>query len=102
MNRNTLGLIVVGSGILFVVSQELLLSPVRQLYKVPVGFTVQYMTKESWRDVGGQCHEPRQPIGNGLNRVSFPALESTGVRIVFQGPSEPMTLRLIEVEAFSP
>jgi hypothetical protein len=29
MNRNTLGLIVVGSGILFVVGQELLLSPVR-------------------------------------------------------------------------
>src|ERR1022692_4299388 len=28
MNRNTLGLIVVGSGTLFVVSQELLLSPV--------------------------------------------------------------------------
>jgi hypothetical protein len=28
MNRNTLGLIVVGSGILFVVGQELLLSPV--------------------------------------------------------------------------
>src|ERR1017187_2463880 len=30
MNRNTLGLIVVGSGILFVVAQELLLSPVRR------------------------------------------------------------------------
>ena len=30
MNRNTLGLIVVGSGILFVVGQELLLSPVRR------------------------------------------------------------------------
>src|ERR1017187_5732097 len=30
MNRNTLGLIVVGSGTLFVVSQELLLSPVTQ------------------------------------------------------------------------
>src|ERR1022692_2880110 len=29
MNRNTLGLIVVGSGTLFVVSQELLLSPVK-------------------------------------------------------------------------
>src|ERR1022692_3191889 len=32
MNRNTLGLIVVGSGTLFVVSQELLLSPVMQQY----------------------------------------------------------------------
>src|ERR1039458_4692847 len=36
MNRNTLGLIVVGSGILFVVGQELLLSPVTVFFGEPL------------------------------------------------------------------
>ncbi len=72
------------------------------LYKAPMSYTVQYRAKGGWQDVREQRYEPRQPIANGLNQVTFPALDSTGIRIVFRGPAAPATFRLIEVEAFAP
>jgi len=72
------------------------------LWKVPAAYTVQYKSGDQWRDIEGQQHEPRQPIAGGLNRVTFPAIDSTGLRIVFERPAAPATFRLIEVEAFAP
>lgn len=72
------------------------------LYKPPVSYIVQYLVGGGWRDIPGQRHEPQQPIAGGLNRVTFPALDSTAMRVVFQGPAAPATFRLIEVEAFAP
>jgi hypothetical protein len=51
MNRNTLGLIVVGSGILFVVGQEFLLSPVTLASKADFRFaemTQPMLAKPKW------------------------------------------------------
>jgi hypothetical protein len=72
------------------------------LFKAPAAYTLQYKVGDQWRDIGEQQHEPRQPIAGGLNRVIFPAIESTGLRVIFQGPPAPATFRLIEVEAFAP
>jgi hypothetical protein len=73
-----------------------------QLFKAPTAYTVQYKVGDQWRDIAQQQHKPRQPVAGGLNRVTFPAIESTGLRIVFQGLVAPATFRLIEVEAFAP
>ncbi|HEY0797076.1 MAG TPA: discoidin domain-containing protein [Acidisarcina sp.] len=70
------------------------------LYSAPAHYTVQYRTAEGWQDVPKQRHDPQQPIANGLNRVEFAPLESTGVRILFQAPPRQSVFRLIEVEIF--
>ena len=69
-------------------------------FQAPIAYTLQYKAGEQWRDIGQQQHEPRQPIAGGLNRASFPAIEASALRIVFQGPATPATFRLIEMEAF--
>jgi len=72
------------------------------LYKAPTSFAVQYRTKDGWLEIHKQRHEPQEPLANGRNRVTFSALESTGIRIVLQGPAAPANLRLIEVKAYAP
>jgi hypothetical protein len=71
-------------------------------FKAPISYAVQYKAGKQWKEVGKQQHEPRQPAAGGRNRVTFPAIESTTLRIVFQGPTGLANFRLIEVEAFSP
>jgi Amylo-alpha-1,6-glucosidase len=70
--------------------------------RAPVNFSVQYKTKDGWRDARRQRHTPLLPVANGLNRAAFPALATTGVRIRFEGPQSPSTFRLIELEVFGP
>jgi len=70
--------------------------------KAPKKFTVQYKAQAGWQDVREQRREPLQPIANGLNHVTFPALKTTEFRVVIQGPAAPSSFRLIEVEAFAP
>jgi hypothetical protein len=71
-------------------------------YKPPRDYTVQYKAKDGWEDVPEQRHDPLKPIANGRNRVTFPVIDTTALRIVFQGPKAPAELQLIEVEAFGP
>lgn len=73
-----------------------------QRFKAPTAYTLQYKAGDLWLDIGEQQREPLLPIAGGLNRVTFPAVESSAFRVVFKGPAAPATFRLIEVEAFAP
>ena len=55
------------------------------------GYTLQYWTGATWADVPGQVHTPAQPAGNGLNRVTFPALTTSKIRLLFTNPAAPMS-----------
>lgn len=71
-------------------------------YKPPRDYTVQYKAKDGWEDAPEQQRDPFKPIANGRNRVTFPVIDTTALRIVFHGPEAPAKLQLIEVEAFGP
>jgi hypothetical protein len=71
-------------------------------YKPPRDYTVQYKVKDGWKDLPEQRHDPLKPVANGSNRVTFPAINTTALRIVFHGPKSPAQFQLIEVEAFGP
>lgn len=71
-------------------------------YKSPASYTVQGRTKDGWQDIAEQRHNPQLSIANGLNRVTFPPLDSNAIRIVFEGPPAPAGFRLIEVKAYAP
>jgi hypothetical protein len=71
-------------------------------YEPPKNYTVQYRAKDGWEDAPEQRRDPLQPIANGRNRVTFPVIDTTALRVVFQGPKAPAKLQLIEVEAFGP
>lgn len=50
------------------------------------GYTLQYWTGGDWLDVPAQNHAPQVPVGNGLNRITFPALTTSRIRLVFENP----------------
>jgi Concanavalin A-like lectin/glucanases superfamily/F5/8 type C domain/NPCBM-associated, NEW3 domain of alpha-galactosidase/Trehalase len=49
-------------------------------------YTLQYWTGDSWTDVPDQVHAPERPVGNGLNRVTFPELTTARIRLLFANP----------------
>ncbi|MDX3072549.1 MGH1-like glycoside hydrolase domain-containing protein [Streptomyces sp. MI02-7b] len=49
-------------------------------------YRVQYWDRDGWQDVPGQVHSPAQPVGNGTNRVTFPTVTTSRVRLVFTDP----------------
>ncbi len=69
-------------------------------YQAPTAVTLEYLAGNEWRPIPGQLHEPRHPIANSLNRFTFSAIETRGIRVVIDGPPRPATFRLIEAEAF--
>ncbi|WP_435129005.1 MGH1-like glycoside hydrolase domain-containing protein [Actinacidiphila sp. bgisy144] len=50
------------------------------------GYRLQFWDGSAWKDVPGQVHSPAQPVGNGTNRVTFPQLTTSKVRLVFTDP----------------
>jgi hypothetical protein len=65
------------------------------------GYTLQYWTGSGWADVPRQAHDPPQPVGNGLNRITFPALVTGKIRLVFQNPPGAF-VGVNELQAWSP
>lgn len=51
--------------------------------KAPAAYTVQYWTGSAWADVPGQIQGPSVPAGDDLNRVTFPAITTSQIRVVF-------------------
>jgi hypothetical protein len=49
-------------------------------------YRVQYWDDDAWRDVPGQVRSPAEPVGNGTNRVTFPTVTTSKVRLVFTNP----------------
>jgi hypothetical protein len=54
--------------------------------KPAAAYRVQYWDGTDWQDVPGQARSSAQPVGNGLNRITFPALTTTKVRLLFTDP----------------
>lgn len=54
--------------------------------RTPAGYEVEYWTGSSWLPVPGQRRRPAAPTGNALNRITFPELTTTRIRVVFTNP----------------
>lgn len=53
----------------------------------PAGYQVQYRTGSAWADIPGQARAPATPACNDLNRVTFPAVMTSQVRLVLTNPA---------------
>lgn len=69
-------------------------------WMVPRGFHLQFRTTAGWVEIPNSHRNSAEIVGNGLNRVTFPAVSAQDLRVVFDGPAAPAHFRLIELEAF--
>lgn len=49
----------------------------------PAAYDIQYWTGSAWADVPAQADDPPTPAANALNRVTFPTVVTSQVRVVF-------------------
>ncbi|MEV4146195.1 LamG-like jellyroll fold domain-containing protein [Amycolatopsis sp. NPDC049691] len=49
-------------------------------------YRLEYWTGSAWQEVPGQVRAPAAPVGNGVNRITFPTLTTSKVRLVFTNP----------------
>ncbi|MFC8731349.1 LamG-like jellyroll fold domain-containing protein [Luteimicrobium sp. NPDC057192] len=49
-------------------------------------YRLQYWDGGAWQDVPDQTRSAAAPVGNGLNRVTFPALTTTRIRLLLTNP----------------
>lgn len=49
-------------------------------------YSLQYWTGSAWQEIPGQVREQASPVGNGVNRVTFPTLTTSKIRLVFTNP----------------
>lgn len=49
-------------------------------------YQLQYWDGTSWTDVPGQTRDQAAPVGNGLNRITFPSLTTSRIRLLFTNP----------------
>ena len=71
-------------------------------YAAPQSFQLQYESANGWKEIPTQARSPQTPLANGENRITFPAIHTQKLRIVFTNPPAPARLRLIEAKAFAP
>ncbi|MDQ2739039.1 MAG: discoidin domain-containing protein, partial [Actinomycetota bacterium] len=64
-------------------------------------YTVQYWTGAAWADVPQQQHTPQVPAGNGLNRITFPAISTSRIRLLFVNPAGAF-VGVTELQSWSP
>jgi hypothetical protein len=63
-------------------------------------YQLQYWTAGGWQDVPNQARDAAQPAGNGLNRITFPPITTTQVRLLFTNPPGAF-VGVTEFEAWS-
>ncbi|MEV0383154.1 NEW3 domain-containing protein [Nonomuraea sp. NPDC050643] len=69
--------------------------------RAPASYRLEYRDGESWREVPGQARAPERPAGAALNRITFPALTTTAIRLVFANPPGAY-VGVSELQAWSP
>ncbi|GAB3164144.1 discoidin domain-containing protein [Amycolatopsis stemonae] len=69
--------------------------------KPAAAYSLQYWAGSAWQDVPGQVRAPASPVGNGVNRITFPALTTSKVRLVFTNPPGAF-VGVTELQAWSP
>jgi hypothetical protein len=51
--------------------------------KRPVSYELQYLdTNGQWQDIRNQNRQPTTPVGNDLNRITFPAISTGQLRVI--------------------
>lgn len=65
----------------------------------PDDYTLQYWTGDAWADVPGVVKSPGQPVGDAMNRMTFPEIETTKIRIVF--PPRNVAVGVTELQSWS-
>lgn len=64
-------------------------------------YRVQYWDGSGWQDVPDQTRTPRNPAGNGLNRITFAPITTTQLRLLFTNPAGAY-VGVSELESWSP
>ena len=54
--------------------------------KPAAAYRLQYWDGAAWQEVPDQVRDSASPVGNGLNRITFPALTTSRVRLLFTDP----------------
>ena len=65
------------------------------------GYQLQYWTGNGWRDVPHQTRRPGDPVGNGMNRITFPRITTTQIRLLFTNPPGAY-VGVTELQSWSP
>ncbi|MER6950883.1 PA14 domain-containing protein [Nonomuraea sp. NPDC000554] len=65
--------------------------------RTATAYRLQHWTGTAWQDVPGQVRSPDKPVGNGLNRITFPEITTSRVRLLFG--DEPVGV--VELQAWS-
>ena len=68
--------------------------------RTPADLAVQYWTGQEWADVEGARYEPAKPVGNAMNRVTLPTVETSKVRVVFT-PRSGASVGVTEMQSWS-
>ncbi|MBX6386899.1 MAG: discoidin domain-containing protein, partial [Microbispora sp.] len=69
--------------------------------QAPASYRLEYWDGAAWREVPGQTRTPERPVGAALNRITFPALTTTKIRLVFGNPPGAY-VGVTELQAVSP
>ncbi|MFF3468116.1 glycosyl hydrolase family 65 protein [Streptomyces sp. NPDC002619] len=64
-------------------------------------YRLQYWTGTAWDDIPDQTRNRAEPAGNGLNRVTFPAVTTDRIRLLFTNPAGAY-VGVSELESWSP
>jgi beta-glucanase (GH16 family) len=72
-----------------------------QNVRVPQKFDVQYLSGSTWTSVPGQINSPASPVANDSNEVTFPAVSSSQIRVVFT-PQPGKSVGVTELESWYP
>jgi hypothetical protein len=69
--------------------------------KAAADYRVQYRTDAGWADVPDQTRDAQQAVGNGPNRITFPTLTTTQLRLLFTNPQGAF-VGVTELQSWSP
>lgn len=69
-------------------------------FTAPASYRLQARVSGEWHDIPAQNAAPATPLANGRNLVTFPPIETDGLRLLVPAGAQGRSIRLIEFEAF--
>ena len=69
--------------------------------RAPESYGLQYWTGSAWADVPGVTKTPEQPAGDAMNRMTFPEIETTRIRVVFPPRPNNVGVGVTELQSWS-
>ncbi|MEU7834170.1 PA14 domain-containing protein [Nonomuraea sp. NPDC049129] len=65
--------------------------------RTATAYRLQQWTGSAWQDIPGQVRSPDKPLGNGLNRITFPEITTSRIRLLFGAES----VGVVELQSWS-